>query len=93
MQNLRTSSYLTVDIDSRILDLIYLLNLPIYLNPYHDHLYIGVNKQDDIDRVFSYGSKTPHDVRVSVEVFSEILIDIASGMKVKQAFERQGYTY
>ena len=93
MQNLRTSAYLTADMDNSILDLVYILNLPICINPHHDHLYISTDRKDNLDRIYSYGSKTTYDARVSVEVFSEILIDIASGMKVRQAFKRQGYTY
>ena len=94
MQNIRTFSYLTVDIDNGILDLVYILNLPTCaINPHHDHLYIVADRKDNLDRIFSYDSKTSKEVRVSVETFSEILIDIASGMKVRQAFERQGYTY
>ena len=33
------------------------------------------------------------DVEVSSKTFSEIIMDIASGMSVNTAFERQGYTY
>ena len=94
MQNISTFSYLTVDIDNGILDLVYILNLPIYdINLHHDHLYISADSKGNLEGIFSYESKTPNDIRVAVETFSEILIDIASGMKVKQAFERQGYTY
>ena len=93
MKTAISSTYLVVDIDNRILDLIYILNLRMDVKPHHDHLYLSTDKQGGLENVFSYGSKTANDVRVSVEVFSEILIDIASGMKVKQAFERQGYTY
>ena len=94
MYDVRTPEYLIVDIDTSILDLVYILNLPTYaINPHHDHLYIVTDRKDNLDRIFSYESKTSNEVRVSVETFSEILIDIASGMKVRQAFKRQGYTY
>ena len=93
MKSVMSSMYLVVDIDNRILDLIYMLNLRMDVKPHHDHLYLSTDKQGSLDKVFSHGSKTADDVQVPVEVFSEILIDIASGMKVKQAFERQGYTY
>lgn len=33
------------------------------------------------------------DVEVSSKIFSEIIMDIASGMPVNTAFEKQGYTY
>ena len=94
MYDVRTPEYLIVDIDTSILDLVYILNLPIYaINPNHDHLYLSTDDEDNLDSIFSYKSKTDNDVQVSVETFSEILIDIASGMKVRQAFKRQGYTY
>ena len=38
-------------------------------------------------------SPTLNDVRVTPEVFSKILMDIASGMEIKTAFEKQGYTF
>ena len=93
MKSVMSSTYLVVDIDNRILDLIYILNLCMDVKPHHDHLYLSTDRQGGLEKVFSHGSKTANDVRIPVEVFSEILIDIASGMKVKQAFERQGYTY
>lgn len=94
MYDVKTPEYLIVDIDTSILDLVSILNLPTYaINPHHDHLYIVTDREDNLDRIFSYESKTSNEVRVSVETFSEILIDIASGMKVRQAFKRQGYTY
>ena len=93
MKTVMSSTYLIADIDNRILDLIYILNLRMDIKPHDDHLYLATDRQGGLDKVFSHRSKTANDVRVSVEVFSEILIDIASGMKVKQAFERQGYTY
>ena len=94
MYDVRTPEYLIVDIDTSILDLVYILNLPTCaINPNHDHLYIVTDSKDNLDRIFSYESKTSNEVQVSVETFSEILIDIASGMKVRQAFKRQGYTY
>ena len=94
MYDVRTPEYLIVDIDISILDLVYILNLPIYaINPHHAHLYLSTDDEDNLDSIFSYGSKTSNDVQVPVETFSQILIDIASGMKVRQAFKRQGYTY
>ena len=93
MKTVISSTYLVADIDNRILDLIYILNLRMDVKPHHDHLYLSTDRQGGLEKVSSYGSKTANDVRIPVEVFSEILLDIASGMKVKQAFERQGYTY
>ena len=93
MKTVISSTNLIVDIDNKILDLIYILNLCMVVKPHHDHLYLSTDRQGGLEKVFSHESKTANDIRVSVEVFSEILLDIASGMKVKQAFERQGYTY
>ena len=33
------------------------------------------------------------DVLIPNKTYSEILIDIASGMEIKTAFEKQGYTF
>lgn len=87
LHNVIAPSYLIVDPDSSIVDLAYLLGLD------HDHFHIHANTHHKFQGLTSYMSPTLRDVRVSPEVFSKILIDIASGMEIKTAFEKQGYTF
>lgn len=86
-------SYLIVDPDSSIVDLAYLLGLEVDVDLSHDHFHIHANTHHEFQALTSYVSPTLNDVRVTPEVFSKILIDIASGMTVMTAFEKQGYTY
>ena len=92
LHRLLAPSYLTVDPDSSIVDLAYLLGLDVDVDINHDHFHILANTKHEFHALTSYMSPTRRDVRVSPEVFSKILIDIASGMEIKAAFEKQGYT-
>ena len=93
LRNLLAPSYLTVDPDSSIVDLAYLLGLDVDVDLSHDHFHIHANTEHKFQALTSYKSPTGRDVRVSPEVFSEILIDIASGIPTKLAYEKQGYTF
>ena len=86
-------SYLTVDPDRSIADLAYLLGLDVNVDLDADHFYMHSDTKHKFQALTSYMSPTLKDVRVSPEVFSKILIDIASGMEIKTAFEKQGYTF
>ena len=93
LHKLLAPSYLTVAPDSSIVDLAYLLGLDVDVDLSHDHFHTHVNTHHNFQAPTSYMSPTPRDVRVTTEVFSKILIDIASGMEIKTAFEKQGYTF
>ena len=92
LHNVIAPSYLTVDPDSSIVDLAYLLGLAVDVELSHDHFHMHSNTIHKFQELTSYSSPTLEDVRVTPEVFSKILIDIASGMEIKTAFEKQGYT-
>ena len=94
LHNVIAPSYLTVDPDRAIVDLAYLLGLEVdvdFLDA--DHFHIHANTKHKFQSLTSYSYPTLRDVRVSPEVFSEILVDITSGMEIKTAFEKQGYTF
>ena len=93
LRRLLAPSHLTVDPDNSIIDLAYLLGLDVDVDISHDHFHIHSNAKANFLSLTSYMSPTLKDVRVSPEVFSEILVNIASGMEVKTAFEKQGYTF
>ena len=93
LQHLLAPSYLTVDPDKYIIDLAYLLGLDVDVDLSHDHFHIHANTKHKFQALTSYKYPTHNDVRVTPEVFSKILIDIASGMEIKTAFEKQGYTF
>ena len=93
LHRLLAPSYLTVDPDSSIVDLAYLLGLNVNVDLGDDHFHIHTSTEHKFLGLTSYIVPTLKDVRVTPEVFSKILIDIASGMEVKAAFEKQGYTF
>ena len=93
LHKLLAPSYLTVDPDSSIVDLAYLLGLDVDVDLNHDHFHIHANTKHKFQALTSYKAPMHNDVRVTPEVFSKILIDIASGMEIKTAFEIQGYTF
>ena len=93
LRKLTAPSYLTVDPDNSIVDLAYLLGLDVDVDLSHDHFHIHSDAKANFQALTSYMCTTLKDVRVTTEVFSEILVDIASGMELKTAFEKQGYTF
>ena len=93
LHNVTLPTYLIVDPDSSIVDLAYLLGLDVEVDLSHDHFHIHANTKHKFQSLTSYSFPTLRDVRVTPEVFSKILIDIASGMEIKTAFEKQGYTF
>ena len=94
LRRLLGPSYLTVDPDNSIVDLAYLLGLEVDVDFLAaDRFHIRANTKHKFQSLTSYSFPTLGDVRVTPEVFSKILIDIASGMEIKTAFEKQGYTF
>lgn len=93
MYSLHGPAYLTVDPDQSIIDLAYLLGLDVHADLTHEHFHIQPATKYRGTYLASHVTPTLGDVKVSVEVFSKILMDIASGMEIKTAFEKQGYTY
>lgn len=93
LHNVITPSCLTVDPDSSIVDLAYLLGLDVDVDLSHDHFHMHSDAKHEFQALTSYMSPTLRDVKVTPEVFSKILIDIASGMETRTAFEKQGYTF
>lgn len=93
LHNVIAPSYLIVDPDRSIGDLAYLLGLDVDVDLDADHFHIRETAHHKFQSLTSYSHPTLRDVRVTPEVFSKILIDIASGMEIKTAFEKQGYTF
>ena len=92
---LESPGYLTTPMDSSILTLAHLLNvkLDIFFNPRDPYLFLMVDQKTESLVEITSDYATEFDVEVSSKIFSEIIMDIASGMSVKTAFEKQGYTY
>ena len=92
---LSSPEYLTTPMDSSILTLAHLLNIGIdtLFNTNVPYMYLVVDEVTHRLIQISSDYSADADVEVSSKTFSEIIMDIASGMPVITAFERQGYTY
>lgn len=92
---LESPGYLTTPMDNSILTLAHLLNVeldtPFNTNVPYIFLMVDQKSESLIEIASDYAMDS--DVEVSSKVFSEIIMDIASGMTVITAFEKQGYTY
>ena len=92
---LDSPGHLTTPMDSSILTLAHLLNVgidtPFNTNAPYMYLVVDVATHRLVQISSDYSASA--DVEVSSKTFSEIIMDIASGMPVKTAFEKQGYTY
>ena len=92
---LTSPRYLTTPMDNSILTLAHLLNVGIDIpfNTNVPYIFLMIDqKTESLVEIASDYAMDP-DVEASSKVFSEIIMDIASGMSVITAFERQGYTY
>ena len=86
---------LITPMDCSILTLAHLLNVELD-TPFNlkvPYLYLIVDAETQRLIQISSDYSTESDVEVSSKIFSEIIMDIASGMAVITAFEKQGYTY
>ena len=92
---LDSPAYLITPMDSSILTLAHLLNVELGkpFNTNVPYLFLVIDRETQSLLRISSDYLNASDIEVSSKVFSEIIMDIASGMPVKTAFERQGYTY
>ena len=92
---LGSPGYLTTPMDSSILTLAHLLNVELdtHFNTNVPYLFLVVDRKTESLVEISSDYAMELDIGVSSKVFSEIIMDIASGMSVITAFEKQGYTY
>ena len=92
---LYSPGHLTTSMDSSILTLAHLLNIGLD-NPFNTsvpYLFLDIDKETQSLIQISSDYPRDADTEVSSKIFSEIIMDIASGMSVITAFEKQGYTY
>ena len=95
LTTLNSPGCLTTSMDSSILTLAHLLNIELGkpFNANLPYLFLVIERETQSLIKISYDYARESDIEVSSKVFSEIIMDIASGIPVKTAFESQGYTY
>ena len=89
--HLFSHQYLITQISDELLTLASFLGIPADIHLEDDHIFI-------IDKVgaLSLGSffmRRESDILISNKTYSEILIDITSGMTVLEAYNKHGYTF
>ena len=94
LQLLSTPARLITDVDPVIINLCEQLGIEMHWNSLvHDHMFIAQASKPELLFLTTAPKRTPQDVYTTPDVFLNILLDIASGMSVITAFEKQGYTY
>ena len=96
--NLITLQYpgvLITPMDSSILTLAHLLNveLDILFNPKVPYLFLEIDRETQSLIQISSDYSRKSDVEVSSKVFSEIIMDIASGIHVNDAMFKQNILF
>ena len=94
LQLLSTPARLITDVDPVIINLCEQLGIKTFWIDFgHDHMFIA--QAQNLKRLFltTASKRRNEDVYTTPDVFLNILLDIASGMSVITAFEKQGYTY
>ena len=93
LQLLNSADRLITDIDSVIINLCKQLEIAErWINMEHDHMYLALADSPEIF-LTSASMRLKEDVYITPDIFLNIILDIASGMPTKLAYEKQGYTF
>ena len=82
---------LIAEISDELLNLASFLEIPADIDLEDDHIYI-VDKVGALS-LGSFFMRRDSDVLIPNKTYSEILIDITSGMTVLEAYNKHGYTF
>ena len=94
LQLLNSACRLITDVDPVIINLCKQFGIETYwIILEHDHMYLVQATNFECRYLTTAPKRTPQDVYTTPDVFLNILLDIASGMSAKLAYENQGYTF
>ena len=82
---------LITEISDELLNLASFLEIPADIDLEDDHIFI-VDKVGTLS-LGSFRVRRESDVLISNKTYSELLIDITSGMTVLEAYNKHGYTF
>ena len=74
-----------------LLNLALFLEIPADIDLEDDHIYI-VNKVGELS-LDSFNMRSESDVLIPNKTFSDLLLDIRSGMTILEAYNKHGYTF
>ena len=82
---------LITETSGELITLASFLGIPADINLEDDHIYII----DKVGALYldSFPTRRDSDILISNETYSEILLDITSGMTVLEAYNKHGYTF
>ena len=93
LQLLSTSARLITDVDPVIINLCGQLGIKIrWIDIARDHMYLALANSPEMF-LTSASTRSKQDAYTTPDVFLNIILDIASGMSTKLAYEKQGYTF
>ena len=78
-------------ISDEVSDLADFLGIPTNIDHADDHTYINVFISTVSLNTFN--NRRASDVMVSTKVFCEVLMDIKAGMSIREAYNKQGYSF
>ena len=82
---------LIAEISDELLNLASFLEIPADIDLEDDHIYI-LNKVGALS-LGSFHARRESDVVIPNKTFSDLLLDIRSGMTILEAYNKQGYTF
>ena len=82
---------LITEISDELLNLASFLEIPADIDLEDDHIYI-TDKVGALS-LGSFHARRESDVVISNKAFSDLLIDITSGMTILEAYNKHGYTF
>ena len=82
---------LITETSDELLNLASFLEIPADIDLEDDHIYI-LDKVGELS-LGSFHARRESDVLISNKTYSDLLIDITSGMTVLEAYNKQGYTF
>ena len=82
---------LVTEVSGEVTDFAAFLDIPYDIQSGDDHIYI--KKASLPLELASFPFRRDSDVMVSPKVFCEILMDIVGGLTVREAYNKQGYTF
>ena len=93
LQLLNSAGRLITDIDPVIINLCQQLEVASrWIDIEHDHMYLVLADSPEMF-LTTASMRSREDVYTTPDVFLNILLDIASGIPTKLAYEKQGYTF
>ena len=93
LQLLSSAGRLITDIDPVIINLCQQLEVDSrWIDIEQDHMYLALADSPEMF-LTTASMRSREDVYTTPDVFLNIILDIASGMPAKLAYEKQGYTF